>query len=197
MKLKYPLGAIPLDPNDIEGLIPDYISTQDELNIVEKENIIQATTWAYKKKYKNILYMSFIHHLHKMMFGEVWQWAGTQRHSDKNIGVTWSQIPIQLNQLLNDVNHWIEKRTYSHDEIGTRFHHRLVEIHIYPNGNGRHARLMTDILLQSLGKEPFSWGLKESSDTLDVEGTLRKKYISALKEGDSKKFQRLIQFVRS
>ncbi len=196
-ELKYPPGATPLDPNELDGLIPDYISTQSELNKLEKANILEATTWAQGRSHKNILDVSFVYSLHKKMFANVWRWAGTQRRSDKNIGVNWAQISTRLVQLLDDVKYWIKDgNVYSWDEIGARFHYRLVAIHVFPNGNGRHARLLTDILMQSNGQEPFTWGLKPD-DSLDVEGTLRNEYIASLQAADGKDYSRLIKFARS
>lgn len=128
------------------------------------------------------------------MFGKVWKWAGEYRKSDKNIGVDWSQIQIRFRQLLDDTKYWIENDTYPSDEIATRFHHRLVQIHLFSNGNGRHARLMTDLLLERvLDKEPFSWG----SDSLLDEVETRRNYILALREADQNKYQLLLGFVRS
>ena len=196
-EIAYPPGATPLDPNEIEGLIPDFVSTHGELNTLENENILEATTWAFGRKNRDVLEVSFVYALHKRMLGRVWQWAGTPRRSDKNIGVAWSQIPTRLAQLLADTKYWLENKTYPWDELGARFHHRLVSIHVFPNGNGLHARLITDILLTSHGQEIFTWGRRASPTTLDVEGTLRKDYIAALEEADAKQFQRLIRFVRS
>ncbi len=194
--VEYPPGATPLDPSEIAGLIPNYITTQRELNLLERENILEATKWAIGRKHKDILNPSFAYKLHKKMFGRVWKWAGQQRRSNKNIGVMKEQIPTQLAQLFGDTNYWIEHNTFPWDEIGARFHHRLVWIHVFPNGNGRHARLMTDILLESFGQVPFSWGQKNSAAPLDGEGALRAKYVNALKSADGNGFEPLIEFVR-
>ena len=131
------------------------------------------------------------------MFSRVWKWAGIQRKSDKNIGVSWNQIPTELSTLLGDAKYWIENKTYGWDEIGARFHHRLVSTHVFVNGNGRHARMMTDILLSSAGREAFSWGLRTSNDALEVEGPLREQYISALKKADQGDYDALLRFARS
>jgi Fic-DOC domain mobile mystery protein B len=94
------------------------------------------------------------------MFGKVWAWAGEYRRTDKNIGVDWTQISVRFRELLNDVRYWIDHETYSPDEIATRFHHRLVQIHLFSNGNGRHARVMTDVLVEKvLEQESFRLGI--------------------------------------
>ncbi len=196
-EIKYPHGATPLDPDEKNGLIPDYITTQGELNILERENILEAINWAHGKKHPHLLSVSFIYKLHKRMLNRIWKWAGKARQSDKNIGVQWAQVPTQLASLLNDTQFWIQHNTYPWDEIGARFHHRLVSIHAFPNGNGRHARLMTDLLLEVNGQEIFSWGLKSIEASLETEGPDRDEYLAALQEADSKKYARLIRFCRS
>ena len=193
----YPQGATPLDPNEIEGLIPDYITTQGELNILEHQNIIEGIDWAERQKKPNVLSITFSYKLHEQMFNQVWKWAGKQRTRDKNIGSHWQQIPTQLNHLFENTSYWIENNTYKWDELATRFHHKLVFIHAFPNGNGRHARLMTDILLSLNNQESFTWGEKMHSSPIDVEGKTRKAYISALKKADNNDFTDLIKFAKS
>src|ERR1700679_2992821 len=99
LNIEYPPGATPLDPNEIDGLIPSFITTQGELNLLERENILEATAWALNRKHEDILTVSFAYSLHKKMFNRVWKWAGQQRHSNKNIGVMKEQIATQLGQL--------------------------------------------------------------------------------------------------
>ena len=193
----YPQGATPLDPNEIEGLIPDYITTQGELNILEQQNIIEGIDWAERQKKPDVLSITFNHKLHEKMFNQVWKWAGKKRTTDKNIGSHWQQILTQLNHLFENTSYWIENKIYNWDELATRFHHKLVFIHAFPNGNGRHARLMTDILLKSNNQEPFTWGEKMQSSPIEVEGKTRKAYISALKKADRNDFTDLIKFAKS
>ena len=81
--------------------------------------------------------------------------------------------------LLDDVRFQIEYRSWSIDEISARFHHRLVYIHPFPNGNGRCARTMTDLLLHRSGHQRFQWGAG-----LEKVGEARSRYISALQAAD-------------
>lgn len=196
-QLEYPPGATPLNPNEIAGLIPTYISTQRELNAVEQDNILRGEQWAFSRKRKNVLTEKFLRDLHKQMFGLVWKWAGTYRTSDKSIGVPWFNIPAEINKLLQDIQYWITHETYSLDEIAARFHHRLVWIHPFPNGNGRWARTMSDVLLFSLGHKRFSWGAHLDQGTLSEHGEARAKYIRSLRLADSKNYSELLAFVRA
>lgn len=198
LKIECAPGATPLDPSELEGLIPDYITTQGELNELERANILDATQWALERKHSDSLNATFAMDLHKRMLGRVWKWAGTQRTTNKNIGVSKELIAEHLARLFGDAHYWIENRTFEPDELGARFHHRLVWIHVFVNGNGRHARLFTDILLRSNEQEPFSWGMRApQSGALEVEGALRETYISALKKADQEDFTELIKFVRT
>jgi len=199
LRIDYPDGATPLDPNEMDGLIPaGYITTQGELNALERDNVLEAQSWALQKPRSDVLNATWLFSLHKRMFNRVWEWAGTQRRSDKGIGdVPWHQILTELANLFADTQYWIEHATYGSDEIAVRFHRKLVWIHAFPNGNGRHARLMTDVLLRSFGQPLFSWGLKISMGAIDAQGPLREEYIAALQEADRGEHGRLLRFARS
>jgi Fic-DOC domain mobile mystery protein B len=193
LQIQYPPGATPLDPNELAGLIPNFITTQGELNQLERENILTAATWALGKTNHDCLNISFCLELHKRMFSKVWKWAGTLRQTDKNIGVPWQQINMKLKTLFDDTQFWIQEKTYSFDEMAARFHHRLVAIHAFSNGNGRHARLMTEVFQIEHGEKPFTWG---SSDLYASESDAREDYIKALQFADKGNFSLLIKFVR-
>jgi Fic-DOC domain mobile mystery protein B len=191
---QYPAGATPLDPDEMEGLKIRHVATREELNRFEQDNINDALQWLENRRKSDILTEKFIKTLHKKMFGKVWRWAGSFRRSGKNIGVDWTQFPFYLYTLLQDVRYWIDHRTYSSDEIAVRFHHKLVWIHLFANGNGRHARLMTDILLRDILKqEPFTWNMSG----MDVEDQVRNFYIDALKKADNNDYSMLLEFARS
>ncbi len=192
--IQYPTGATPLEPDEMEGLKIRHITTREELNRFEQDNINEALHWLEGRRKSDILTEKFIKTLHQKMFGKVWRWAGSFRRSGKNIGVDWLQIPVYLHTLLQDVRHWIDQKTYSADEIAVRFHHKLVWIHLFPNGNGRHARLMTDILLKDvLKQEPFTWNVKN----INVKDDVRDIYLNALRKADNHDYSMLLDFVRS
>lgn len=192
MEFDYPPGATPLDADELASLIPGHITTQGELNEWEQLNIAQGENWAQKQR-KEILNEAFLRQLHKQMFGETWKWAGEFRKSDKNIGVDWLTIGVELKKLLDDANYQIEHASYPPDEIAVRFHHRLVAIHPFPNGNGRHARLMADLLAERLGQPRFTWGSRSLVDASDT----RQGYIAALQAADARDIAPLLAFARS
>jgi Fic-DOC domain mobile mystery protein B len=175
-----------------EGLIPSYITLRSELNEAEQANILEAEEWASARK-RDVREEKFLNNLHKRMYGNVWRWAGQYRTTGKNIGIDAYRVSTELRQLLDDCRYWIENETYESDEIAARFHHRLVSIHCYPNGNGRHARLAADLLLKSMGQERFSWGGKNLVDV----GETRERYIAALRTADEHDYGPLLEFVRS
>ncbi len=192
-----PLGeqddaATPLSAEEREGLIPSYITLRGELNAAEQANILEAEEWAFKRR-RDVPGERFLNGLHKRMFGRVWRWAGQYRRTGKNVGVDAWRIPQDLRQLVDDCRFWIGHGTYEPDEIAVRFHHRLVSIHAYPNGNGRHARLATDLLLVSLGRPRFTWGSANLADP----GEARRSYVAALREADRHNLEALLAFVRS
>lgn len=102
-----------------------------------------------------------------------------------------------LGILIGNTNFWIENKTFSNDEIAARFHNRLVQIHVFPNGNGRHARLMTDLLLQKLSENKFTWSTLGAHAPIEVEGKTRSDYVAALKKADNDDFDDLMKFVKS
>lgn len=191
---KYLYGATPVDPEETEGLLLTHITTRGELDRWEQDNIVEAMVWLDKTKPTDILNEKFIKKLHKRMFCNVWKWAGQFRKSDKNIGGSWYQIPINLRNLCDDVCLWIKLKEEAPDIIAVRFHHRLVSIHPFPNGNGRHARLMTDLLLENvLNCSRFTWGSEDLSKASDV----RQKYITALQAADNQNYKPLLEFVKT
>lgn len=187
-----PDDATPLTPDEKKGLIPSDITYRRELNKAEQENIARAQDWALSRR-RELLTQKFIKDLHRRMFGDVWRWAGNFRTTERNIGITYYQIPMALRDLLADTKAWIEHSAYPADEIAIRFHHRLVQIHPFSNDNGRHSRLMADLLIMQLGGERFSWG----STNLQDAGEVRKRYIAALEAADDHDLGPLLAFSRS
>jgi Fic-DOC domain mobile mystery protein B len=192
VNLDYPPDATPLDADELASLIPDHLTTQAELNEWEQLNIVEGDKWARKQR-KEILTETFLRQLHKQIFGETWRWAGEFRKSDKNIGVDWLHIGVELKKLLDDVRYQVEHGSFPVDEIAIRFHHRLVAIHPFPNGNGRHARMVADLLVERLGKSRFSWGSHSLVDANDT----RRNYIIALQAADARDMGPLLAFARS
>jgi Fic-DOC domain mobile mystery protein B len=194
VEFHYAPGATPLDLDEAAGLLPSHISTQADLNAWEQINIVQADRWASKQKNRDILTEGFVRDLHRQMFNKTWRWAGTFRKTDKNIGVTWTQVAVKLSDLFGNTQYQIANQVFHPDEIAVRFHHQLVWIHAFANGNGRHARLMADLLAMRLGGARFSWGGGEALMTSP--GELRNQYLAALRSADQGQFSDLIVFAR-
>jgi Fic-DOC domain mobile mystery protein B len=194
--LTYEEGQTPLSEEEKNGLLITNITTKGELDEFEQLNIQQAVEWTLGKRWKakTILTEAFIKQLHQKMYGDVWAWAGEFRKSDKNIGVSYFKIGPELKYLLDDTLYWLEHHTYPADEMAIRFKHRIVAIHCFANGNGRHSRLIADIISNRIFNGPvFSWG---NSSLLKADD-LRKQYISALRKADQGELQDLVSFART
>ena len=196
LNLEYLDGQTPLDGDENEGLLIKTISTRGELDEFEQLNIEKAIEWTISRKFKTdyILSEQFVKLLHYKMFCDTWLWAGKFRKTNKNIGVDKFLIGEELRRLIDDCLFWIENKSYPEDEIAIKFKHRLVEIHCFPNGNGRHSRLMADVIISKIfEKNYFTW----SSSNLNKKSEARTNYLNALKKGDKGFIQPLIQFARS
>lgn len=188
-------GQTPLDEDEKEGLLIPTITTRGELDEFEQLGVERAIEWLLSRKLAadKILTEEFVRDLHKRMFGNIWKWAGEFRRTNKNIGVDKFLISVELKNLLDDCRYWIENKSFSDDEIAVRFSHRMVLIHPFANGNGRHSRLMADVLITKVfGKPYFTWG----SVNLTKAGEARTKYLQALKAADQNNYKLLIEFTR-
>jgi Fic-DOC domain mobile mystery protein B len=189
-------GQTPLDEDEIDGLLIPSISNRGELDEFEQQNIEEAVQWSITRNIKpqTVLSESFVKEVHKRMFNQVWRWAGDFRRTNKNLGVDKWQIATELNKLLQDTIFWVENDTYPSDEIAVRFKHRIVSIHCFANGNGRHSRLMADIIVDKIYKKPvFNWG----AGNLIKNGDVRTMYLKAIKAADNGDYAMLLNFARS
>ena len=192
-------GSTPLEPDERHGLIPTYIATRDELNAAEQANIAEAVLGLRRRKLTTatVLDELFVRSLHKAMFGDVWKWAGKYRTTERNIGVDPATIAISVRDLVDDAARWVEPDNtwLNRDQAVCRAHHRLVAIHPFPNGNGRHARTFADILMRTLDGEPFTWG----ATNIQGDGPNRQAYLDALRAADAEpeNINPLVMFARS
>lgn len=188
-------GNTPLHPDDAEQLIPN-LATRQELDEWERTNILAAQNWAFNSRVmrnRDPLDELYLRELHRRMFGETWKWAGKYRTRDVNFGCPFAEIYHRIPILLGNVRFWIEKNTFDMDEIAVRFHYQLVtEIHAFPNGNGRHARLLANVLRVKHGRPRFTWGRTTT-------GPARESYFASLHalDADSANVQPLLEFARS
>ena len=196
---RYSDGNTPIRPEEAEQLIPK-ISTIKELNEYEALNILAAQTWAFSNRTMNStnpLEESYVRTLHAKMFDQVWKWAGTYRKHELNIGCDPREIMQRITQLLGNTKYWLDKKTFPIDECLIRFHHQLVsKIHAFPNGNGRHARMITDVLAVKLGRPEFTWG---AGANLVAETAARAAYLAGLRalDANADDVKPLLEFSRS
>jgi Fic-DOC domain mobile mystery protein B len=196
LDLAYIDGQTPLGEEEKDGLLIPTIATSGELDEFEQQNIEQAVQWTLGRSFKpeTVLTEDFIRMVHKRMYADVWAWAGKFRKTNKNLGTDKWQIPAELRYLLDDIRYWHENNTYPPDEIALRFKHRIVSIHCFPNGNGRHSRLIADIIIEKIYRQPvFSWG----AANLSSEGDVRAAYLKAVKAADQGDYSLLLAFARS
>jgi len=195
LNLEFGEGQTPIDADERDSLLIPTITNRRDLDEFEQLNIEDAVEWTMRRKFsvENILTENFIREAHRKMFGRTWSWAGEFRTTNKNLGVDKTMIREELKKRFDDCTHWIAHRVFSPDEVALRFSHRLVSVHPFPNGNGRHSRLMADVLAAHGYDLPvFTWGMA----TLVQPGEARKKYLSALKEADGGNYEPLILFAR-
>lgn len=194
--LDYTDGQSPLDEEERKGLKIKSISTRQELDEFEQQNIESALEWLMRQNISadKLLAEKFIKDLHYRMFATVWKWAGKFRQINKNIGVDWIFIPVELKKIFDDCRYWLDNKTYSEEEIAVRLKHRLVSIHPFPNGNGRHSRLMADTMMEKVFHQPiFTWGGANLNSISDS----RAKYIRAVREADKGNYIPLLEFAKS
>jgi Fic-DOC domain mobile mystery protein B len=185
------IGNTPIDPDEAKGLVPDLI-TQSQLNEYEQLNIARAWDWAPTSRFlkRHLLSREGLQRLHRRMFDRTWKWAGQFRQSEKNLGLPWVEIPVAIQSLCDDISYQVAHLSYPLEEAAIRFHYRLVTIHAFPNGNGRHARLAADLLCVQQGHPALPWG----ASNLAVRGAVRSAYLNALKDADGGDFAPLMNF---
>lgn len=194
MKLIPLPGQTTLENNEWEGLIPKQIVLERELREFEMINISKAIAKYLSPRARqiNLCDPLTIRQIHRDMFDDTWEWAGQFRKTGKIIGVPPEKIANELDRACRDLGQWLKEETYSIEEIAIRFHHRLLWIHLFPNGNGRHARLVADVLLHSREIPLFTWG----SGNLNSGGPERMAYLSGLKKADIQNVSDLIALSR-
>lgn len=185
-------GQTELSEEDRLGLVPSYIATRGDLFDAEQRNIAQALLRPVPSLTR-LLDDRYLRELHRAMFGDVWRWAGNYRTAETNIGIAPQDIAARILDLVRDAAAWIQDDTAVPDELAVRFHHRLVAIHPFPNGNGRHGRVAADYLSIGLGRPRPTWGRDLAADADGI----RAAYLDALRRADVGDLRELIEFARS
>lgn len=195
--IKIPEGTTPLTPDDMLGLKHKHVGTREQLNELEAANILQGQMWAStlkKPTLDSIFDRDFVTNLHKALFGDVWEWAGTFRQRELNIGIDPKNISVDLHNFLEDAKCWVEFKHYDNLELSARIQHRLVQIHPFVNGNGRHSRIFTDIVRVYLfGEKPIKWAYAKLENITEE----RSSYISGLRKADGGDFSVFIKYLQS
>jgi Fic-DOC domain mobile mystery protein B len=195
LNLEFTDGQTPLDEDDKEGLLIHAIQTKGELDEFEQQNIEKAIEWTLTKKFnaEEILSENFVRTLHRKMYGNVWKWAGEFRRTEKNIGIAPTQIGVSLKQINDNCLYWINNNVYPNNEIAIRYKHEIIRIHCFANGNGRHSRLIADIIINHVfGKPVFTWGQLSHKDPNES----RNSYLKALKQADENNIIPLLEFAK-
>ncbi len=196
LNLEFSDGHTPLEEDEKEALLIHAIATRAELDEFEQHNIEEAVQWVFSKSLKpeKIFTGTFLRNLHKRMYDKVWNWAGQFRQTDKNLGISKWQIPTAVKALNDDALFWVKNNTYTPDEIAIYYKHKLVAIHCFPNGNGRHSRLLADIIINKIYNKPlFTWG----TNNIVITGDSRSEYLDAVRDADHGDYENLLKFARS
>lgn len=148
---------------------------------------------ALKKTGGKWLTDDFVRRVHSDMFGKIWDWAGKYRVANTNIGVEFYLIPEQVKNLCEDFKYWNSSSSMPPLEVAARLQNRLTRIHPFKNGNGRHARLLTDIYLKSVGQRLPQWPQVQLISDGDK---IRERYIAAMRRADQGDFSELMSLIK-
>jgi Fic-DOC domain mobile mystery protein B len=189
-----PEGATPLD--DISGLLRRDITTRGQLDEAETLNILGAVDWIERGRLRDVFTVDFYERLHSRMYDDVWEWAGDLRSvtgARPNIGVPPEMVPIELGRVAMEFNwEWQNSDQTNLLPFIAKYHHALVWVHPFNNGNGRWSRLACDVVMKRLAKKPLiTW----ATDTLNVDSGERSQYINALKMADDFDLAPLVEYL--
>jgi Fic-DOC domain mobile mystery protein B len=182
---------------DLSGLLLPHLLDRPSRDVVETELIdraYQKYIFRARPKQKETTWLrpEFIRQVHRDMFGELWDWAGKYRTVNLNLGVDWHQIQEHVARLCGDFTYWdSEQSKMPVFEIAARLQSHLTRIHPFKNGNGRHARLITDIFFHSRKMKLPRW---PQIQRLSQGDRLRKDYVAAMKKADQEDYSGLIAF---
>jgi len=184
-------GQTVLSPVEKKGLKLTHISNMKELDEAEQMNINEGLLWLQGQKSEDYISEDFFQKLHLKLFGKVWRWAGVYRHTNKNIGIDYWKVPREMNGFVENANYWLKNKSYPDwPEFLAHFHHKLVFIHPFPNGNGRFSRIVTNHLCKMNQHEAPTW-------QAHLEPKVRRgHYIKSLREADDKQYSKLIDFFK-
>ena len=184
--------------DDVSGLLQESLVDRRDRDAAELEAIARAyDKYVYRARRKKAgaawLTDELIRRVHFDMFGGIWDWGGRYRTGSTNIGVEWRQIPEQVARIIGDFEYWTSPKSgMSFLEIAARLQNRLTRVHPFKNGNGRHARLITDIFFYSREHDLPKW---PQLQRLPHGDRIRKQYLSAMKKADGEDYKDLMKFI--
>ncbi len=192
-----PPGATPGE--DISGLKLPRLKTRDDRNAAELEAISGAYdkyVFRARRRRPGTAWLTdeLIRRVHQDMFRGIWDWAGKYRTERLNMGMEPHLIHQQINVLCGDFAYWnSDKCTMPPLEVAARLQNRLTRIHPFMNGNGRHARLITDVYLRSIKHPLPNW---PQTQLIANGNQIRLQYIAAMKKADQEDYRDLISFMQ-
>jgi len=190
-------ASTPIEPDDHQFLVPEmkHLITWADVDAEEASNIAKGRAWLIAQHFTldDLFDTLTLRTIHQRMFGKVWTWAGSVRRRETSIGIDPSQIQTQFEQLVQNFR-WraanADEIGFSEEErreLGIRFHTEMVAIHAFVNGNGRHARLVANLVdsamgLGSLADPLYPWGARSGLPSAES----RKLYLDAIKLAGSR-----------
>ena len=176
-------GETPIDPSKLKKS-HKWIKNRAQLAEVEAKAVgLVHAKYLHGKPDRRRAPFTFkwMMNVNKEMFGKIWVWAGVRRKIElAGVGSKPYNIEVEVNELLGDMVVWTDTGMPLIEQA-TRLHHRAVFIHPFENGNGRWARLLSNILLKQNDGAIVSW---PDDNLVGCSSAIREEYISCLKAAD-------------
>lgn len=165
------------DPDKHDNILG--ITDLDLLYENEALGIIRAQQYILDLDANFVFDSRLILDLHHIVFGNLYLWAGKWRNVVTNIGIDVGKIPYAIAEYADHVNYMKNAAMDREGLVNCLFytHHRYTQIHPFNNGNGRTARLITDLVANMNGYQNIQLYVRDA-------GAERENYKAALKAAD-------------
>jgi Fic family protein len=170
-----------------EGITVSGKSLREHLEAVNHREAIQFLESLVKRK--ESLNESALLKLHSIILKGIAE-SESGRYRTLRVRIVGAPLippnPLKVPDLMTDLFRWYarEKKSQNPVVLAANFHHRLVEIHPFIDGNGRCSRLAMNLILMSAGYPP--------TVILKVD---RRKYYRVLAQADQGKTEGFVEFV--